>query len=128
LLKGCFGVKENAIAVRLDIAGQISHGKSAHTATLALLKEADSLIFDAQTDASGKISDFLTCVRIGGKLDHSVGQAYFKKMVETVSEIDIEGFDQIRFIADLSISSTGCYPETAYLFTRFVEYAHSRLK
>jgi len=128
LLKGCFGVKENAIAVRLDIAGQISHGKSAHAATLALLKEADGLIFDAQTDASGKISDFLTCVRIGGKLDRSVGQAYFKKMVETVSEIDIEGFDQIRFIADLSTASTGSYPETAYLFTRFVEYAHSRLK
>jgi hypothetical protein len=128
LLKGCFDVKENAIAIRLDIARQISHGKSAHAATLALLKEADGLIFDAQTDASGKISDFLTCVRIGGKLDRSVGQAYFKKMVETVSEIDIEGFDQIRFIADLSTASTGSYPETAYLFTRFVEYAHSRLK
>ncbi|HAF34858.1 MULTISPECIES: NACHT domain-containing protein [Sphingobacterium] len=128
LLKDCFCTKDNHISLLLGIANNISRCKTAHISTLALLKEADDLIYDAQTDASGKISDFLTCVRIGGKIDHSVGQAYFKKMVETVSEMDIEGFDQIKFIAQLSSSSNGIYPETAYMFTRFVEYAHSRLK
>jgi hypothetical protein len=128
ILLDCFGIKDNAIAVRLGVADQIAHAQSAHLATLTLLKQADDMIFNAQTDASGKISDFLKCVRIGGKLDKSVGQAYFKRMVETVSEMDIEGFDQIRFIDELSATVDDRYPEASFSFSRFVEYAHSRLK
>ncbi|QXV63724.1 hypothetical protein INP83_11450 [Mucilaginibacter sp. 21P] len=127
-LLACFSMKENAIGVRLDIATTLSRNSSGHLVALNLLKDAADKIFNSETGAGAKIDDYLRCVRIGGRLDKTVGGAYFKRMIETVGEMDLEGFEQVKFIGELANSISGRYPKLSFDYAHFTHFAHSRLR
>jgi hypothetical protein len=123
----CFSMKENAIGVRLDIATSLSRNPSGHLVALKLLSDAADQIFKSETGAGVKIEDYLKCVRIGSRLDKTVGEAYFKRMIDAVGEMDLEGFEQVKFIGELANSISGRYPKLSFDYAHFTHFAHSRL-
>jgi len=123
-----FDSSNNSIITRLNIASSFSYSIAAYPEALKLLNEASKMIFNEETSARIKIDNYLRCVRIGARLDDLVARVYFKKLIDTVDEMDLEGFDQVRFIGELAKSFEGRYPKASFDYSRFTQFAYNRLK
>ena len=128
LLLKIFGRKTDPVVPKLlSIAKQTSRVRKLDVITLELVKEAGDKIFKGYTHAENKSQGFLSCVRIANRLDEKIGSFYFEKMVESLSEMDIEGFDQIRLLKFLSENISSRQPSIAFEFSRFTEFCNQRL-
>jgi hypothetical protein len=120
----------NELGVLLVLSDAATNSKSSHELAIKLLSDAEGRIINHQENAENEIRNYLQCARIANKVSLTEGNLYFQKAIESASQVDIEAFNQIRVLAELTeISSKedDANPRLAYEFSRFCENASIRL-
>lgn len=119
---------ENQIKLKLLIANKLVYDNTLNSEILAILKDISESIENSSFLARDAVEYYIECSLIANKIESGIGRFYFDKAVDSVAEIDIEAYEQIKSLSSLTeIGITKKSPKLAYEFARFIEYSHVRL-
>lgn len=125
-----FDKEVSQIKIRFVLLERLVNYKEFNDKSLKILSEAQNLIEESNSTANELIENYLNCLILGDRIgDNSgFGEYFFRKIIESTSEIDYSALAQIKCLN--SFSKTGIStsnPQLAYEYSRFVEFADIKL-
>lgn len=129
VIKGFTLKDQDNIPINLAIANRISTNEHFHVKTLEILKTVENRIEEGTLSGQEQLEYFVEATYIASRISANTGKYYFDKMVLSSSEIDLEAFQQIKFVKSIAQSENIWNKSTTALqLSRFIEYCRERLK
>lgn len=123
-----FDAKTDKLKLRYTVLKKIILIKSCKKISLRLLNESNNLIENSNESAGELTENYLRFSILSSKISPALSKYLFEKAIKSVSEIDIEGFAQIRCIYELSkVGLETSNPQLAHDYARFIEYCDIKL-
>lgn len=123
-----FDAQTDKLKLRFTILKKVISCLSCSTFSFKLLDEIDRLIENSNESATEITENYLKCLILCSKISDSLSKVFFEKAIKSVSEIDVEGFAQIKCIYELSkIGIENSNEKLAYDYARFIEYCNVKL-
>lgn len=99
-----------------------------HRLALMFSNQADEIIRNDLLTLDDVNNYYIKATRALNRIDTTIGQHFFRKVIEAVNKIDENVYDQINAIYSISKNGFSQFsPEIAFEFGRFVEYSKTVL-
>lgn len=117
------------IDLLLSICEKLSRKKRLSDTVVAVLSYTEKIIDSSNLSGKEIIDDYTRAAIIGSRCTLEKGKYYFDKMVQASTEIDLEAFDQIRSVYELTeLIQPLNNSNLAIKFFRFAEYCAQRMR
>ena len=102
LITRIFDIKKMSPQFKLEILKRLVVNNQANSTSVAILREIDNL-YEMYPAAAKEMSEiYLSCSKLGKRIDNELGKKYFAKAMESTKEIDYESYRKMYLYRTLA--------------------------